>query len=322
MNKWFRNILAAAIIIGLLLYLVAQRHQLEEAWSKLTLWQLLALYPLLLAQVFCSASVARILLGALKTKTSLWDMFLLQNAAILLNYLPMRFGTLFRASYLKRHYGLSYAHFGTFFVCLILVMTTGAAAVGLIALVTVYGIGDFQRKLLASVFLGSVVCSVCLICLPLPVPSGSGKLSTALRRFLTGRSQVIHNKAALGASVVFLAANFVMTSVRLWIIYSGMGMKVHPAGFLVLGAIALAVFFVSLTPGALGIKEAVLGAGAAVLGVPLEIGILAAMIDRAVGLSFAFTFGGICSIYLWRKSPEDFKKSETELPPENTSQHN
>ncbi len=312
MNKWFKNILAAALIIGLLWYLVAQRHQLEEAWSKLTAWQLLALYPLLIAQVFCSASVARILLGALKTKTSLWDMFLLQNAAILLNYLPMRFGTLFRASYLKRHYGLSYAHFGTFFICLILLMTTGAAAVGLVALVAVYGIDDFERKILALAFLGSVVCSVCLICLPLPIPSGTGKLSTALRRFLTGRAQVIHNKAALGGSVVFVSANFVLTCVGLWIIYSGMGVTVHPAGFLVLGAITLAVFFVSLTPGALGIKEVILGAGAVVLGVPLEIGILAAMIHRAVGLSFAFTLGGICSIYLWRKSPEDFRKSETE----------
>ena len=70
--------------------------------------------------------------------------------------------------------------------------------------------------------------------------------------------------------------------------------------------------FLSLTQGSLGIREAVLGAGAVVLGVPLEVGVLAAMIDRAVAISYSFVIGGGCSLWLWRKSPMDFKKVKSD----------
>lgn len=312
MNKWLKNILAAAVIILLLWYLTSHRQELKEAVLKLTLVQLLALYVLLLLQAVSSACVVRSLLGALQTTTGLWDMFLLQNASVLLNYVPMKFGTLFRANYLKRHYGLAYAHFGTFFVYLMLLMTATAAAVGLIALATVYGISVYERKVLALIFLVALACSLSLIFIPLPTPTGSSKLGTVLRRFLSGRREIKRCKRALVVSTILLTANFIMTSVRLWIIYTGIGTQVHPAGFLVLGTLGFVVLFISLTPGALGIREAVLGCGAIALGIPLEVGILAAMIDRAVVLSYAFAVGGISSIYLWRKSPDDFKSSEVE----------
>jgi len=87
-----------------------------------------------------------------------------------------------------------------------------------------------------------------------------------------------------------------------------MGVEIHPAGCLILGALGFVALLTSLTPGALGIREVILGAGAAVLGVPLEVGILAAMIDQAVILSYVFIVGGVCTIYLWRKEPADFKQ--------------
>ena len=314
MTKWLRNILAAAIIVALFWYLLKHRHELEQALSNLTILQLAALYPLVLAQVLCSAAVVRTLLAALKTKTTLLDMFLLHNATVLLNYLPMKFGTVFRAAYLKRHHGLSYARFGTFFVHLMLLMTAVAAAVGLVALVAAYGIAGWERKILTLLFLVSLLGSLCMIFTPLPIPKGPGRLSSVVRSFLTGRTDVVRSRAALATGAVLLTANYAMTSVRLWIIYAGMGEQIHPAGYLVLGAIGFAVMFVSFTPGALGIREAVLGAAATVLGVPLEVGILAAVIDRAVVFSFAFTVGGICALYLWRKSPGDFRKSEMDIP--------
>jgi uncharacterized membrane protein YbhN (UPF0104 family) len=87
-----------------------------------------------------------------------------------------------------------------------------------------------------------------------------------------------------------------------------MNQKIHPAGYLVLGSLGFVTMFISLTPGALGIREIVLGAAAVVLKVPLEVGVFAAMIDRAIGLSWSFVAGGICTAWLWHKSPADFKQ--------------
>jgi len=80
-------------------------------------------------------------------------------------------------------------------------------------------------------------------------------------------------------------------------------------GYLILGALGYVVLFVGLTPGSLGVRELVLGLGAVVLGIPLEVGILAAMIDRAIEISYTFVVGGGCAIWLWRKSAIGLKAS-------------
>ena len=79
-------------------------------------------------------------------------MVLLQNAANLLNYVPMKFGTIFRANYLKRHYGLSYTKFSVFFVYLTLLMIATASAVGLLVLIFVYDIMKYETQVLAITF--------------------------------------------------------------------------------------------------------------------------------------------------------------------------
>ena len=88
-----------------------------------------------------------------------------------------------------------------------------------------------------------------------------------------------------------------------------MGVAVNNTGFLVLGALGYLVLFANFTPGALGIREVILGAGALVLGVPFEAGIAAALIDRAITLSWAFTIGGFSTLLIWFKSPGDFHQN-------------
>jgi len=310
MIKWIKNVLGIIIVISLLWYL--SRHWGELKFLiRLSAAELIIIYLISFLATLNSAYIIQRLLKTLKVRTSFWDMVLLQNAVYLLNYVPMKFGTVFRANYLKRHYGLRYAHFGTFFVYLTLLMTAAASGVGLVILVAVYGVAGYERKVLAAVFLGLLVFSVLSASIPLPIPKGSSKLSIIVRDFLIGRQQVTHDKYTLFVCTTLLLGNFIVSSVRLGIIYNSMGQNVHPAGYLVLGALGFATMFVSLTPGSLGIRELVLGSGAVVLGIPLEVGVLAAMVDRAIALSWVFVVGSACTAWLWHKSPADFKKEQT-----------
>ena len=254
-----------------------------------------------------NAGVVQCLIRALGTKTNLWDMVWLNNAAILLNYAPMKFGTIFRANYLKRHHQLAYSHFATFFIYITFLMTATAATVGMIVLVTVYTLNAYESKILAMVFLITILGSLVFLFVPLPIPTGQGRFIAIIRHFLTGRASIAKQRKPIFISTVFLTVNFLLTALRFGIIYYSIGRDVHPAGFLILGALGFVILFISLTPGSLGIREFVLGAGAVVLGVPLEVGVLAAMIDRAVLISYTFTVGGGCVLYLWHKSPADFK---------------
>jgi len=307
MTKWIRNILGIVIVIFLLWYLSKHWDKIKVL-LKLSTTELLIIYVISFLGTLNSGYIVRRLLNTLEVKTFFWDMVLLQNATYLLNYVPMKFGTVFRANYLKRHYGLSYAHFGTFFVYLTLLMTATASVVGLVVLVAIYGIAGYGMKVLSLVFFGLLAFSVFFAFIPLPIPTGSNRLSTTVRNFLTSRNQVAGNKRALAVCTAFLAGNFILSSVRLGIIYNSMGQNIHPAGYLVLGALGFVTMFVSLTPGSLGIRELILGSAAVALGIPLEVGVLAAMIDRAIALSWCFVIGGACTAWLWHKSPADFKK--------------
>jgi len=309
-SKWLKNILALIILAFLVWYLAGNWGQLKEL-LKLSPGQLILIYILWFFLSLSSARAVQCLLNGLKTKTGFWDMVRLHNATILLNYAPMKFGTLFRANYLKRHYGLSYAHFATFFLYIMFLMTSTASIIGLAVLAAIYGLGGYENKVLALVFATTIIGSLLFLFVPLPIPGGQGRLRTALRNFLSGRSQVSKERKTILIATVYLVVNFFLAAVRLWIIYNSMGKSIHLGGCLILGALGFVVLFVALTPGSLGIRELVLGFGAVVLGMPLEVGILAAMIDRAIIISYAFVVGGICSVWIWRKSPADFKEQQS-----------
>ncbi|MHC5060559.1 MAG: lysylphosphatidylglycerol synthase transmembrane domain-containing protein [Planctomycetota bacterium] len=306
-RKWIKHILGIIILAFLLAYLAEHRQELKTL-LKLNAAQLGMMYLLCFLTSVASVPIVRALLAALKIRTGFKDMLLLNNAAIVLNYAPMKFGTVFRANYLKRHYSLSYAHFATFFLYITFLMTLIASAIGLAVLLGVYGITSHESKILAGIFVVTIAVSLIFLLIPLPAPKGAGRMSTALRTFITGRSQVSKQTKAVMTAVLFVVITFVLTAFRIGIIYHSMGREMHQAGYLILGALGFVVLFISITPGSLGIRELVLSCGAVVLGMPLEVGILAAMIDRAITVCYAFTAGSLCGLWLWHKSPKDFEK--------------
>ncbi len=316
MTKWLKNILGLAILAFLVWYLARHWEQLK-ALLKLSPKQLFVIYCLWFLIALSSARAVQCLLNALKIKTGFWDMVKLHHASLLLNYIPVKFGTVFRANYLKRHYGLSYTHFATFFLYITFLMSAIAAIIGLIVLLALYGLSKYENKILAFVFALTIIGSLLFLFVPLPVPTGQKRLSTTLRNFLSGRSQISKERKTILTVAALLGANFLFDAVRLWIIYSSMGKDIHMGGYLMLGALGFVVLFIGLTPGALGIRELVLGFGATVAGMPLEVGVLAAMIDRAIIISYSFVIGGICTIELWHKSSADFRQPRTETPAEN-----
>ena len=310
MGKWLRNILALVIDALLLWYLAAHWNQLKSL-LRLGPGQVAAMCGLWFVFILVRARIVQELLRPLNIRAGFWDMVWLNNAALLLNY-AMKFGTVFRANYLKHHYGLAYSHFAMFFAYVTFLMVGTASLVGLVSLVVVYGLAGYESKVLAVVFAATTVVAGLLLFVPLPIPAGAGRMGGFLRRFLDGREQVSRNKKAVVVTALLLAVNFALTAARLAIIYEGIGTGIHPAGYLILGALGVVTLFIGLTPGALGIREVALTFGAVVLGVPTEVGVLAAMLDRAVTVGYAFVVGGICALMLWRKSPTDFEKEQAE----------
>ena len=306
MLRWLKNLLGV-VLIALLLWYLARHWDNLKSLVHLKLSTLFYLYMVSVAGTIVGSYTIQHLLASFNVKPGFREMFHLNNTVTLLNYLPMKLGTFYRANYLKRHYGLIYSHFGVLFIYLILLMTMAASIIGIAVLVIVYGLSKTETQMLAVVFLVTFIFFFTLSFVPLPAIEGSSKWLTVLRNFLAGRSQMTANKKNLFFNMLLTAACFVISSVRLGIIYHSMGQNVHPAGYLVLGAVAYVTMFVSITPGSLGLKELALALGAVALGIDFKVGSLAAVIDRAVALLLSFTLGLASAIYLWKKNPQDFK---------------
>jgi uncharacterized membrane protein YbhN (UPF0104 family) len=311
MTRWLKNVLGI-VIIALLLWYLAKHWDSLKGLIDLKPSTIIYLFVTMTAGVGIGAFAIQHLTAAFGIRPGFGEMFHLHNATILLNYLPMKFGTLYRANYLRHHYGLIYAHFTVLFIYLLILMTIAAAVVGLIVLLTVYGLNRYETFLLAIIFSAVLVSCVAFVFIPLPAINGTNKLTIALQNFAQGRKMMTESKFDLCVNMLLATGCFLSSSVQLAIIYHSMGQNVHPAGYLVLGAVAYVTMFLSITPGSLGLRELALALGAVALGIDFNVGSLAAVIDRAVFLFWSFTIGIASTLYLWYKYPQDFKKTETD----------
>jgi uncharacterized membrane protein YbhN (UPF0104 family) len=312
MTKWIKEIIFFVILLFFIWYL-SKNWQDIEVLLKLGSVNLSVYYVLLFLQTLTSSCLMVNVLRALKIKANLKDILILQNSCVLLNYLPMRIGTFFRANYLKRKYGLLYAHFGVFFMYLTFLMVMTASLVGSIFLYFGYGYGSYENKILALVFAVSCLGSAVLLFLPITLPQGEGKVKAHLRNFLNGRREVTQNVNVLLVSVLFLTLNFLINAVRLWILFQNTGYQIGAGGYIILGAVGFVIMFVGIMPGGLGIRELALAASATVVNVPMGVGGNVAVAGRAIMLSYVFTIGVFCTVWLWRKYPEDFRKIKTPI---------
>lgn len=304
--KFINAILGIAIVCFLLWYLAGYWPQLAQL-VNFSAGQIAAMYLLCVVAVFVSAIAVRIVLKSFGKKTGIVEMFNLNNAVNLLNYAPMKAGTIFRGVYLKKHHGLGYSHYASFFVYMTVLTGALSSLLAAIAMVLFIDISEPKIRITAAFFFAVAVGLGAILFVPLPILKGQNKLSMILRNFLDGKKIISTNLPAVAKAGLLIIFFSFLTAVRLGIIYYGINQQINPAGLLVFAALDCLSLFISFTPGSLGLRELLFSAGAAGLGIPLEIGLFAAMIDRAVLVAYAFTAGVVSTIILWRKVPADFK---------------
>lgn len=301
-RRWlraFKGGLALALLAAVLVYLGRNAHMVRDL-PRLSPAAWLAIAAITALGTVLSAATVQWMLAAIGARTRFWEMYLLHNAAYLLNLLPLKAGTVMRAAYLRSRHGFSYSRFGVFAVYLTLLTALITAAVGLGCLVTAYGLGTTTNRVFAVLLAGSVALTGSLLLLPLPVPSWGGRLGGLLRDLLRSRRELLARPRSLAAPAAGLLAVYLLGVLRLGVIFAGLGLEARPAGLLLLGALGQLSLLANLTPGGLGVRELLVGVGATVLGVPMEAGLVAALIERAVGLVWAALVGGPSAAWVWR----------------------
>lgn len=309
--KAVKGALSVAVLAYLAWYLGDNWRQLA-ALLRLTALELVAIYAASLAGMLVGPLVVQTLLRGMGTRTQFGDMFALDNAALLLNHLPLKFGSLFRARYLKHRYGFEYGRFAILVFYLNIITAMSSVGLSLAALILFYGVDTVEQKTLALVFAALFGGCFAAAVMPLPRPRSEHRIGRFLAKMLDARSSLARRPRVLVEAMALLTLRFVLTALRLALVYHATGVDLHPAGYLILGSIGFASLFVSITPGGLGVREIVLGFGVTALGVPFEQGMLTAMIDRAILLGWSFTVGLACTVLLAVKDPAALRRGADE----------
>lgn len=293
--------LSLAIVAALGVWLFRERELFVSA-LRMSRTDLALISGFTLASWLANVLAQSAVLRALGRPLPLVEVFALHAAGGLLNHLPMRPGTLYRAHYMKRRTGLLYAHFASFTAINALVPLAAAGLVGGVALAVSYDVTTSEALLLLGFFAAMATACLVVLAVPLPRSSSSHRLAKIWNELLVGRTTISAYPGVFVVVTACHAASVAFGASRFFGAYASIDVDLGAAGLLVVGAVQRVSQLLSITPGGLGVQELAVAAAGTVLGVSLAVGVVVASVVRAVAVVWYLVLGGLGLLVLRRTS--------------------
>ena len=284
LRRWLPGVVTLAVIAVLSVFLWRNRGYIADSYSlRPGLFVVVAV--LTVASLFVRGIANRLHFGALGVVASNVDWFRLVTVTSFTNYLPLAGGLVAKAVFLKRVHEMPFARFAVGQTTLLLVIVATNGGVGLIVLATA-----FRGALFGVVGLGFAAMLASGVLLVLP---------ERLHQMVSGRFFPVATNvgpelrrawpAVAACQVVIVLA--MAASLRLCF-----QMGDAPVGFaacVLFNAAAVLTRFVTVVPGALGVREFLIGGLAVLTGFDLRDAVVASTLVRAAEILVIFVLGGI-----------------------------
>jgi len=298
---WVQNAIGVAILAGFGYYLWAHRDHFTSV-LEVSVGEVAAMAALVLLTFVVASGQSFTLYRAAGVKISFVDNFLLALTAYFGNYLPMRAGTLVRARYLKAVHGLRYARFVSVNGIRMVITLVATGVMGLVGTVGVaMGGGELSVPLL-SVFLAFALtpCTVLLLRVP-ERREGMGRLrrilTDAAEGFADLRRQPIVSLVVLALTLVQHAS----VGCRFYIAAGATGSPPSAVVVVLLAPLAALAGFAAVTPGGIGLREALMGYATHAIGESFATGVYVGTVDRAVLVGMVALAGGPSFLWVWAR---------------------
>jgi uncharacterized membrane protein YbhN (UPF0104 family) len=244
----------------------------------------------------------RALFGRMGISASAFDWFRVVSVSSFTNYLPFSAGLVAKAFFLNRVHSLPYKRFAVGQTALLLIFVSTNGAVGLVTLAlspTLPMVG-----LVAAAF---ALMSGAAVVLFLPTASVA-RLSGGRVRWRSETAAALR-RAVPGVVVVQTA--ILLASAGILRIAFGMGSSdVGFAACLVFASAAVLTRLVSITPGAIGIRELLMGGLAYLTGFSPRDAVIATAAARTIEIAVIFTLGGLFTHRLSAQVMSSFEEPE------------
>lgn len=289
-QRWLPALLSLAVLAVLAVFFYQNRSYVVDSYS-LRPALFLAVAGLTLLGLFVRGIANRLHFSGLGVTASTWDWFRLVTVTSFTNYLPLSAGLVAKAVFLKRLHGLPFGHFAVGQTTLLILIVATNGWVGLVLLGIRFP--DALTGILGLGF-GAMLATGALLVLPqrlrerlsargFPFAAQAG---AEARRNWPGVA--LCQLAMLAAAALGLKLCFAMGESR-----------VDLAACFLFTAAAVLTRFVTIVPGALGVREFLIGGLAVLTGFDLRDAVVASTLARAAEMLVVFVLGGV---FTWRLS--------------------
>lgn len=269
---------------------------------------LLRVSPLLLFLILALALMISISHGlinfllyrSLGAGVGLLESISLAAANSLANLLPFAGGMVAKGIYLKQRFGLSYTRFLSATMALFVIMVASSGAVGLATLAYVHQIVGMEiPPLLVAGFL-AMLLSLAILWVP-PSLLPSGRWTVQFEQFLNGWHFMRRQPRLLLQLLLLQLGLMLVLAGRYWAAFHLMSQPTTFTDCLLFAAGTTLTQLVTITPDGLGIREAIVGGTATLLGFDLGASVVAVTIDRLVSTAMTIALGSLALYYLARR---------------------
>jgi len=213
---------------------------------------------------YCNGEVLRLALNRLGCAIRGYEAFMLNMVMSYTNLLVPHAGMGPPAMYLKRKHGVAYTDYVALVMPTFTLQLICAGACGLGAMTWLVTVGHGYSLtgaiplflLFAAVLVGSLVLCLC----PLPIPATwNNRVANVLRRFSQTWSFFRTDPRLTGRLLAIQLAVVLLRALRLQLAFCAVGVGWNFPILLVASICSQFMLFISITPGALGFREAAIG---------------------------------------------------------------
>jgi uncharacterized membrane protein YbhN (UPF0104 family) len=222
-------------------------------------------------------------------------------ASTLVNQLPIPGGIVSKGIYLNRRFGLSYTLFASSIIALFLCFVTVSGIIGLLVLLFWYMTG--AKTIPTSLLVGYSLMALCFLFIFLPLDRLwlPERIRIRMKQASEGWKMLNKTPALLFRIVSLQAFLMILLAGRYWLAFQMLSQDVTIGQVLLFSTASMLTQLVSIAPGGLGVREAIVGGVAGVLGFDISVGILAAGLDRIISTVVVFGVGWVSIAILGEK---------------------
>ncbi|MBT3409029.1 flippase-like domain-containing protein [Candidatus Woesearchaeota archaeon] len=296
-----KNLISGAVLILIITYLIYHIKNNLQNFKQLTITNPLYLIPLIilfLLFLYLNGMMLKTLMKPFQIKLKNNEAF---GLAIVTNFYnlitPFRGGAAARAIYLKKKHDFPYVHFLATLSAIYILIFLVSSLTGIFSMLTL------QEKSI-PILLALSIFTIFLLSIIIFSPKIKEKSNKWLNRFIkviNGWHLIKNNKKIIIITILISLIQVFLIALNNLIAYHIFGIQITLAKALFIAAISNLSIIIAITPGNLGIGDAINIFTANIIGIPLTEAIAATILLRAVNLAIIFILGPIYSYKLIKR---------------------